>query len=54
MRADDKGIAWMVAPGAGDYRLVYAGGARPIYVREQTLPDKPGYDYVERVALPVK
>jgi hypothetical protein len=54
VRADGKGAAWIMAPAAGEYRLVSDAGSRPVHVRAQTLPDKPGYDYVERITLPAK
>jgi hypothetical protein len=48
IRAAGDGTAWIVAR-AGEYRLVHSGGALAIRVHPQSLPAKPGYDYVERV-----
>jgi hypothetical protein len=51
VRAAADGTAWLVLPRAGEYRLVHDRGAMGIKVRAQTLPDKAGYDYVERVKI---
>jgi hypothetical protein len=44
------GTAWIVAPQAGEYRLIYDGGSQAIHVEAQELPAKPGCDYVQRLA----
>jgi hypothetical protein len=50
IRAAADGTAWIVAPRAGEYRLVHESGALTIHAHAQTILAKPGYDYVERVS----
>jgi hypothetical protein len=51
-RAAADGTAWLVAPEAGAYELIYPGGSRPIRAQVRKPPRKPGYDDIERIAVP--
>lgn len=54
IRAATDGTAWIIPPQPGDFDLYYPGGARRVRVAEHAPSAKPGYDDVERLALPKK
>jgi hypothetical protein len=53
-RAAADGTAWIAAPQPGAYQLVFEAGSQPVRVGAGPLPQKPGYDDVQRVELSKK
>jgi hypothetical protein len=50
-RAAADGTAWIDAPQPGAYQLVFEGGSQPVRVGAGPLPQRPGYDDVQRIEV---